>query len=102
MKTRGCPQARFDFKRNAFQYLNYVGLSQNHMKNVKWRTNYVKLTKIEVKLSETQIKFQRADANGDGLLSEEEYFRILNDHGIECTRDEIKEIIRLADKDNDG
>ena len=51
---------------------------------------------------ETQIKLQRADANGDGLLSEEEYFCILTDHGIECTRDEIKEIIRLADKDNDG
>jgi len=46
--------------------------------------------------------FQRADVNGDGLLSEEEYFRILNDHGIACTEEEVKEIIRLADKDNDG
>ena len=55
-----------------------------------------------MRLSEIRITLQRADANGDGLLSEEEYFRILNDHGIECSRDEIKEIIRLADKDNDG
>lgn len=49
-----------------------------------------------------EAAFKRADANGDGLLSEDEYFRILNDHGIECSHDEIKEIIRLADKDNDG
>ena len=46
--------------------------------------------------------FQRADVNGDGLLSEDEYYRILNDHGIACTEEEVKEIIRLADKDNDG
>ena len=45
---------------------------------------------------------QRADLNGDGLLTAEEYYHILADHGVECSRDEIKEILRLADQDHDG
>jgi len=46
--------------------------------------------------------FKRADLNGDGLLTAEEYYHILADHGVECSRDEIKEILRLADQDHDG
>ena len=45
---------------------------------------------------------QRADVNGDGYLSVEEYYRILKDHGIQCTKEEILQIIQIADKDHDG
>ena len=36
------------------------------------------------KRSRTSFKFQKADTNGDGKLSVEEYQRILQDHNIEC------------------
>ena len=45
---------------------------------------------------------QRADQNGDGLLTADEYYSILVDHGVECSREEIREIIRMADQDHDG
>ena len=47
-------------------------------------------------------KLQKADINGDGVLSVDEYYRILKDHGIQCSRDEILQIIQIADKDHDG
>ena len=47
-------------------------------------------------------KFQKADINGDGVLSVDEYYRILKEHGIQCSRDEILQIIQIADKDHDG
>ena len=50
----------------------------------------------------TNIFFQKADINGDGVLSVDEYYRILKDHGITCSRDEILNIIQIADKDHDG
>lgn len=46
--------------------------------------------------------FEKADSNGDGYLSADEYYRILKDHGIQCTKEEILQIIQIADKDNDG
>ena len=46
--------------------------------------------------------FQRADINGDGVLSVDEYYRILKEHGINCSRDEILQIMQIADKDKDG
>ena len=46
--------------------------------------------------------FQKADINGDGVLSVDEYYRILKEHGIQCSRDEILQIIQIADKDHDG
>jgi len=46
--------------------------------------------------------FKRADINGDGVLSVDEYYRILKEHGIQCSRDEILQIIKIADKDKDG
>ena len=47
-------------------------------------------------------QFQKADINGDGVLSVDEYYRILKEHGIQCSRDEILQIIQIADKDHDG
>lgn len=46
--------------------------------------------------------FKKADVNGDGVLSVDEYYRILKDHGVTCSRDEILQIIQIADKDHDG
>ena len=40
--------------------------------------------------------------NGDGFLSADEYYRILKDHGIDCTYEEIMQIMQVADKDHDG
>ena len=45
---------------------------------------------------------QKADVNGDGFLSADEYYRILKDHGIDCTYEEIMQIMQVADKDHDG
>ena len=46
--------------------------------------------------------FKRADINGDGKLSVDEYSRIFTEHGVAITRDEIEHMINLADKDQDG
>ena len=48
------------------------------------------------------FQFQKADVNGDGFLSADEYYRILKDHGIDCTYEEIMQIMQVADKDHDG
>ena len=53
-------------------------------------------------LYSSQNIFQKADVNGDGVLSVDEYYRILKEHGIQCSRDEILQIIQIADKDHDG
>ena len=47
-------------------------------------------------------QLQKADVNGDGFLSADEYYRILKDHGIDCTYEEIMQIMQVADKDHDG
>lgn len=44
---------------------------------------------------------QRADSNGDGLLSSEEYYKILRDHGIDCSHDEIMQIMNVSIKIED-
>ena len=46
--------------------------------------------------------FQRADINEDGVLSVDEYYRILKEHSINCSRDELLQIIKIADKNKDG
>ena len=47
-------------------------------------------------------RLQKADSNGDGRLSVDEYYRILRDHGVDCSREEILAIMQVADKDHDG
>jgi len=49
-----------------------------------------------------EAAFRRADANGDGYISADEYYTILKDHGVECTHEEILQIMQIADKDHDG
>jgi len=49
-----------------------------------------------------EAAFKKADVNGDGYISADEYYRILKDHGIECTHEEILQIMQIADKDHDG
>merc|ERR1712062_398635 len=49
-----------------------------------------------------EAAFKKADVNGDGFLSADEYYRILKDHGIDCTYEEIMQIMQEADKDHDG
>lgn len=46
--------------------------------------------------------FQKADIDGDGKLSADEYYKIIKDHGINCTREEIIQIMQIADKNHDG
>lgn len=45
---------------------------------------------------------QEADADGDGMLSVDEYYRILKENGLDSSREEILRLIQMADKDNDG
>jgi len=49
-----------------------------------------------------EAAFKKADANGDGFLTADEYYRILKDHGVDCSYDEIMHIMQIADKDHDG
>jgi len=49
-----------------------------------------------------EAAFKKADINGDGYISADEYCRILREHGIDCTREEILQIMQIADKDHDG
>merc|ERR1711982_280698 len=49
-----------------------------------------------------EAAFKKADVNGDGFLSADEYYRILKDHGVECSYDEIMHLMQIADKDHDG
>lgn len=49
-----------------------------------------------------EAAFKKADKNGDGFLSADEYYRILKDHGVDCSYDEIRNIMQIADKDHDG
>ena len=46
--------------------------------------------------------FKKADINGDGKLSVDEYSRILTENGVIITREEIIQMIKFADKDHDG
>ncbi len=45
---------------------------------------------------------QKADTNGDGLLSADDYHRILSEHGVECSKEEILHIMQWSDRDGDG
>lgn len=46
--------------------------------------------------------FQEADKNKDGFVSPEEYRQILQDHGVQCTLEEVMKIVQLGDKNKDG
>ena len=48
------------------------------------------------------LLLQKADTNGDGFLSAEEYYTILKAHGVECSKEEIIQMMQIADKDHDG
>ena len=46
--------------------------------------------------------FQEADVDGDGFITVDEYYRILKEHGLQSSKEEIRNLIQMADKDNDG
>ena len=46
--------------------------------------------------------FQEADVDGDRSITVDEYYRILKEHGIQSSKEEIRKLIQMADKDNDG
>ena len=46
--------------------------------------------------------FKEADVDGDGFITVDEYYRILKEHGIQSSKEEIRKLIQMADKDNDG
>jgi len=48
-----------------------------------------------------QEAFKRADVEGDGKLSVDEYYRILQEHSIKTTREEIANLLELNDKNHD-
>ena len=35
-------------------------------------------------------------------MSAEEYYTILKAHGVDCTKEEIVQMMQIADKDHDG
>jgi len=49
-----------------------------------------------------EAAFKKADKNGDGLLTADEYYTVLKEHGVECTYDEVMNIMAMADKNHDG
>merc|ERR1711936_1136183 len=46
--------------------------------------------------------FTRADKDGDGKLSKEEWFRVLNTAGCETSMEEVAEFFERMDRDYDG
>jgi len=46
--------------------------------------------------------FKKADTDGDGRLSVEEYHRILQEHNIETTREEISRLMEVCGRSNEG
>ncbi|XP_023332417.1 calmodulin [Eurytemora carolleeae] len=62
----------------------------------------VKKSKINREQHALEEAFERADKNGDGRLSIEEYYDILKSHSISTTQSEILHLLDIADKDNDG
>jgi len=66
--------------------------------------NILMLKKAEDKRQQAALlkAFEKADVNGDGQLSVEEYYNILQENHINCTKEEIKNLIEIADKNNDG
>ncbi|XP_023332427.1 calmodulin [Eurytemora carolleeae] len=48
------------------------------------------------------VAFKKADSDGDGKLTVDEYFRILQDHSINTTKEEISNLMEIADKTKDG
>jgi len=62
------------------------------------------LKKSEDKRQEQALReaFKRADSNGDGILSVEEYQKILQEHNIRSTKEEIVNLKESADKNVDG
>ena len=36
------------------------------------------------------------------MITVDEYYRILKEHGLQSSREEIQQLIQIADKDNDG
>ena len=46
--------------------------------------------------------FTRADKNGDGKLTPEEWQSVLNSSGIPTSREEVEEFFKRMDRDFDG
>lgn len=49
-----------------------------------------------------QEAFKKADVNGEGKLTVDEYFRILQEHSIRTTKEEIMNLMEIANKSGDG
>jgi Ca2+-binding EF-hand superfamily protein len=49
-----------------------------------------------------QEAFKKADVNGDGRLNVDAYYTILHEHNIKCSKEEILNLIDIADKNKDG
>lgn len=62
------------------------------------------LKKAEDRRQQEALKeaFKKADGNGDGRLTVDEYFTILQNHNIQCSKEEILNLIEIADKNKDG
>jgi len=52
--------------------------------------------------SNAREQFDRADADGDGLITKEEWFEILTKAGKKVTREELDLMFEMHDKDQNG
>jgi len=52
--------------------------------------------------SNAREHFDRADADGDGLISREEWFDVLTKAGKKVTREEVDQLFETHDKDQNG
>jgi len=66
--------------------------------------NVLMLKKREEMRGERALEsaFKKADTDGDGKLSVEEYFNVLQDHNINTTKEEILRLLEVRDPKNKG
>ena len=67
-----------------------------------FKYSYFVPSNVNIFVFQIRKMFTRADKNGDGKLTPEEWQSVLNSSGIPTSRDEVEEFFKRMDRDFDG
>ena len=56
----------------------------------------------KAKLAELARAFKRADSDGDGCLTKDEYIGVYRDQGVNISDEDAEDLFKDKDKDRDG